>query len=468
MSDDHLHFNGVNGATGSYLITSTRQDLARQIQGPRVLTTRGLMPGVMPEDLASSGWGVIFTEGADPAIEEALQPLLEHRKAVAQRDDQRFYRLFKSADGCWPGESPAKFLARQGAGPGPVDPKKVPFYLLIVGGPEEIPFDFQYQLGVQYAVGRVAFESAEDYAQYARNVVEAETDPVARPRRAALFGVQNPDDDATRYSTKYLLKPVLASLTDDRKTWQIDSRLGAAATKAQLGRFLGGDDRPTLLFTASHGMGFPRDDPRQRPHSGALLCQDWPGPKAWTGRVPTSHYFNAEDVGDDADLRGMVTFHFACFGVGVPKLSSFGHKVPGSPRIKATRPFVSRLPQRLLSHPRGALAVIGHVDLAWAFSFYWNGAGQQPQPFEAALKCLMDGQRVGHAMTFFGERYGQLSAYLTAALERHRGDKPAEGKSVAPLVPDDETLDLWTATNDARSYAILGDPAVRLKVETRA
>ena len=71
------------------------------------------------------------------------------------------------------------------------------------------------------------------------------------------------------------------------------------------------------MLTATHGIGFPADDPRQRAHQGALICQEWPGPQA-TGPVPESQYFSADDVPAGADLTGLVAFHFACFGAGTP------------------------------------------------------------------------------------------------------------------------------------------------------
>ncbi len=457
MDERSLGFNGVNGATGGYLFpTLTPRQLADLIQtqsAPQAVRPKALRRGVDPEDVASCGWGAVFAEDADPAVEEALRPLLEHRREQATSENERFFHhMAGSTHGYWQGESKAAFLARRGAGPGPVDPEKMPYYLLIVGGPEEIPFHFQHQLGVQYAVGRVAFDTLEKYHRYACNVVAAETGTPSLTRHAGFFGVRNPDDPATRHSSQYLIEPLIENLSK-RPDWKIEAHLGEAATKDRLSALLG-EVKPSLLFTTSHGMGFPRDDARQRRHSGALLCQDWPGPEAWKRGIPESHYFSGQDVGSDADLRSRVTFHFACFGAGVPERDTFGHGSAAAPEVLAPEPFVAALPQRLLELERGALAVIGHVDRAWGFSFYWPRAGRQPATFEAALKALMDGEPVGRAMRYFGERYGQLAADLTTALELARAGQPLDPQ---------ELTDLWTANNDSRSYAILGDPAVRLR-----
>ena len=83
--------------------------------------------------------------------------------------------------------------------------------------------------------------------------------------------------------------------------------MGEQARKADLAGVLANADSrdPALLFTSSHGMGFPADDPRQIPHGGALLCQDWRGPKEGAGRpISEADYFSADDVTADARLHG--------------------------------------------------------------------------------------------------------------------------------------------------------------------
>ena len=91
---------------------------------------------------------------ADPGIRRALEPLLEHRRAQAGSR----YKLFWGADGYRPPEQSWDFLRRRGHAEGAVDPERVPYYLLIVGEPEEIPYRFQYLLDAQFAVGRITLE----------------------------------------------------------------------------------------------------------------------------------------------------------------------------------------------------------------------------------------------------------------------------------------------------------------------
>ncbi|MBD1942249.1 hypothetical protein H6F50_07750 [Coleofasciculus sp. FACHB-712] len=487
MSEDLLFFNGINGASGDYLLPPlTAEQVAKIAQGeefdPESLEDIQFkkrqkeepdfapIEGVDPKNLAETGWGVIFAYDADPAIREALSELLDHRKKQATQKHEHYYQEYSGARGYRYDkaknqyESKNKFLSRQGVGPGPADPDKMPYYLMIVGDPVTIPYRFQSQLSVQYAVGRIYFDTPQEYAQYARSVVEAETGNLSLSPSAAFFGVCNPGDAATNLSTQDLIQPLSEWVVEEHSNWNVKTILKEEATKARLGQLLGGSETPSLLFTASHGMGFPNGDPRQIPHQGALLCQDWPGREWGRKPIPEDFYFSGDDIGEQARLLGMIAFHFACYGAGCPQKDEFdGHSQFLSERPDiAPYPFLARLPQKLLSHPKGgALAVIGHIDRAWGCSFSWSDirgssdTRRQIAVFQSSVKRLLEGHPVGSAVEYFDERYAEISSDLNIELEDIKFG----------ATPNNQTLaGMWTANNDARNYAIIGDPAVRLVV----
>jgi hypothetical protein len=464
MSEELLHFNGINGASGDYeLPPMTSHQLAQVIKGEEVdegflseLKQRreahlGVKEGVDPTKVESSGWGVVTAHNADPAIKEALSELLAHR----QKQAGERYKEYLGSAGYRPDETKNKWLGRHGMGPGPADPDKIPYYLLIVGDPEAIPYRFQNQLDVQYAVGRIHFDTLDEYAAYARSVVQAETSGLALPKQATFFGVRTPDDQATMLSADHMIKPLSANV-GAQSGWQINTLLEAQATKANLADLINSGQTPTLLYTASHGMGFPNGDSRQLPHQGALLCQDWPGPGKWKQPIPTDFYFSADDVSSDAHLLGSMAFFFACYGAGTPHWDEFAQQASQQRAEIAPRAFLAQLPRRLLSHPKGGmLAVVGHVERAWGYSFMWDRAGEQLTTFESALLSLLADKPIGHALEYFNDRYAEISSDLTVMIE----DLNFGGK-----VDEVALAGMWTANNDARAYVIIGDPAVRLPV----
>jgi hypothetical protein len=467
--------NGINGVTGDYLLPPLAiPDLAALARGetfdPRHLSelkyyhqrateaTFGLKEGVDAKNLAETGWGVIFSYDADPALREALAPLLDHRRRLAGAIKEQRYQEYREVRGYRPGESKLDFLARHGVGPSAVDPDKMPYYLLIVADPETIPFIFQYQLDVQYAVGRIWFDTLDEFACYARSVVQAETGGLSLARRAVYAGVQNHDDIATALSTTELIKPLVDCMSSDVPAWTHTAVVGEEVDKARLARLIGGEETPSLLFTAGHGMAFPKDDPRQLPHQGALLCSNWRGPKESRGPIPPEFYLAGEDVPADARLLGLIALNIACFGGGTPRLDGFARAPSNTRETLASRAFVAALPRRLLSHPRGgALAVAGHVDRLWGYSFTWPGAGRPFVTVSSALQPQMEGHPIGSAFEFFNQRYAELSSDLSVVLEDVRFGKTGDDVDLA-------LAGMWTANNDARGYAILGDPAVRLMV----
>ncbi len=470
---DRLLFNGIDAASGEYALPPlTADEVSRIALGDRLdsdeidalrvrfkaasTETLGVAEGVDTADLSEAGWGVIFAKDADPEIRKALRPLLDRRRAEASSVVPRRYLELAGDDGYRPDETYIAFLARHGLAPGsPADPDKLPYFLLIVGGPDTIPFRFQYGLDVMCAVGRIEFDTVEGYARYARAVVAAETAPPAK-RRAVLFGPRNADDPATTMSADHLVGPLAAALPAAAPhDWTFDSFIGPdQATKATFVELVAGPQPPSLLFSASHGMVFANGDPAQSPHQGAILCQDWPGPKRWVKPIPADFYLSGADLPDATGPGPMIAMLFACYGAGTPREDDF-IQTAGVPKQIAPKPFVAGLPKRMLGHPASpALAVVGHVERAMSYSFLWPNAGDQLEVFKSPLTALLAGKRVGAAMEYLSRRYTELSTALDDAQETARfGDRP-DPTQIAMF---------WTARNDARNYVILGDPAVRLQ-----
>lgn len=482
MSDTGLLFpTGVSGATGgaarpavsaAELVARVRQlappghlpELRLSVEQRR-RDKLGVVTGIDPTTVQSAGWGVIFARDADPAVREALTPLLRHRQQQAGAR----YREYTGESGYQPGESKARFLARHGAAPGAADPDVVPYYLLLVGSPEAIPFSFQYQLDVQYAVGRLFFDTLPAYERYARNVLAVEETGTPRDRRVQLFGVRNPDDEATRLCDELLVTPLRRSLTralsqPARNPHALTARADAGpdATQARLLTHLGTAGGPALLFSASHGVEYPCGDARQLAQQGALVCAEWPGPGYRAdGGLPPGFFVSGEHVPTDADARGLISFHFGCFGAGTPRLDEFSRQAFAPQEAIAPHAFLGGLPMRLLSLPRGALAAIAHVDRAWSHSFAWQETGTPVSAetaalngdFHSALERIAQGLPVGFAMEYFGQRYAELATMLSDELDTIELGGRCDPMALAAL---------WTAHSDARGYVVLGDPAARL------
>jgi hypothetical protein len=471
-----IYANGVNGLTGEYLLAPfeaadvagwARQPVDRPAQAAaqaaalRDLWRRisdlffGLAVDILPEDVPTAGWAVVFSVNEDDDVKAALEPLIEHRKR--QVGDARTKVLEHR-----PGEQWREWLDRHGTAPGNVVPERVPYYVLLVGSPQLIPFSFQYLLDVEYAVGRLDFDDADGYRRYVEALIEREAGD-ARPRDAtvSLFGTRHPFDRATQLSADSLVTPLAESFQPGGRfagairSCRVDRVVGAPATKAALGEIFAGagaSGRPALLFSATHGLGgWPPGHAEQEARHGALLCQDWPG----LGQIGEEQYFAAADLRSDACVDGLVAFFFACYGAGTPRLDAFRRNPGEQPPTIADEPFVARLPKALLSHTGGgALAVIGHIERAWGWSFL-AGGGEQLLPFQNAIVRILRGEPVGHAMKDFNERYALLSTNLSGVLESI--------EFAGEVVPDADLARLWMERNDAQNYVVLGDPAATLK-----
>jgi hypothetical protein len=402
-----------------------------------------------------AGWTYLLNEN-DPQrdnLERALEPLARHRGMtvgpllypggglhdwLAWFDDA-FYELA-------------------------MDVERMPHYILIAGGPEQVPFQFQSILSTAARVGRIALDSTEAVQSYVEKILrlEAMSTPVVA-REVVLFAPDGGVSDPTYYSREQMVLPLQEHI-EDKLGFDTVSLLDFEATKANLVEALTAR-RPALVYTASHGLG-AIDAPLayQQRYNGAICCQH-------QGELGPDALFSADDVpADEPFLEGAVFFQFACFGYGTPAQSDYVHWLDGVPGRYAEEDFVAALPKRLLAHPRGPVAYIGHLDTAFLHAFTdprnrsairsWHS---RLLPFRRSIEQLLGVQPSGMALQDMNERYNLYNAHLTATYDDHRrGDVTWNERAWTRFV------DTWITRSDAQNYMIFGDPAARLRIPSGA
>jgi hypothetical protein len=485
--DELIAFNGIDAITGDYLLRPMEeraasriamdhpqdQTMVNAINNAKRQTEVEHLGGAFDinlEDLTMAGWAIVFHQDESQAVKDAFAPLIEHRQK--QIGDDSIVKVLEYRNG----EQVIPWLARHKIRFGLVAPEKVPFYVLIVGGPDRIPFAFGQALDVVYAVGRLYFDAVDQYRRYVESVIEYEkATKVPNGKEIVFWGPRNKNDKPTQLSSEYLIKPLALGAPGEKSVIERASKFSKVAytgrliepensTKANLLEVFhpqfnsnagpnAGKPGPCLLFTASHGIGWPNGHESQSGAQGALLCQDFPG--RGLGPLKPDHYFAAADLPNDARVHGLVCFHFACFSAGTPEADRFSYDPGAAPQALAPKPFFSALPQALLSHPNGAaLGVIGHVERAWQNSIITAGAGAQLLPFENAIGFIVNGQPLGWALKEFNEVFAASSVNLTNTLRDKDGGVDVSDRAIAAL---------WLERNDAEGYVLMGDPAVCLR-----
>lgn len=448
-------------ALSALIATDTQKKLGTATKNALVMRSKGkygLTAEASPDDLAQAGWGVVFAAEVEKPqdILDALAPLIELR----QKQAGKLFKIFKGDDGPCHGETASVWLERHGASLNTIDPTNgVPYYLALIGDPNQISFEFQYSLDLVAAVGRIDFPEPEHYRVYADNIVKFESDEKIKTRREmALFATCHDFDEATQLFSEQVAQP-LVNGTDVKQPlgkeygFTVKQYLAKDASKKTLKAILGGSSaaKPSILFSGTHGMAFKMGDERQLANQGALVCADWPGDPP----ITADHWFAASDVPPDADLAGLIHFVFACYGAGTPQEDNFNQL--GTAKEIAPQPMTARLPQQLML--QGALACLGHIDKAWAFSFQGQNGLPQTQGFRNLISQLMKGRRLGHATDQLNAQWAVLTTELVSLHEK---------RAMNVKVDESGLLSKWIARDDARNYVVLGDPAVKLRPEPLA
>ena len=218
-----LTVNGINGVTGQYDVKPlSSADLAARLRRSRdsgsispLRTDRGrrlktrafpaLPLGVRPEDVRQSGWTLVFHRDENIEVRAALEPLLEHRLAQVEKKVQPLTY--------YPDDTVESWLGNLGVGWGNIAPEKVPYYLLIVGAPSRIPYQFAQTLDTEYCVGLLDLPDVAAYQRYVSSVIDYETAAtIGNKREIVYFGTRHPFDDATILSADWLVTPLTEGL----------------------------------------------------------------------------------------------------------------------------------------------------------------------------------------------------------------------------------------------------------------
>jgi hypothetical protein len=422
-----------------------------------------------PNDLPLQRWAVIAARGeaGDRAL-AAIRPLIDHRHAQ-QGDPPTIYRVdpdlddmaaLRWRDGVWRAESVPEDIR--------------PRYLLILGDLDQVSLELQHALASCAFVGRLHCPTPAGYRDYAEKVVASETArPAERPH--ALFYTVQDGTAATGVGYADLVEPCIAMTSE----WAAAGKLALASVdevpysdwspSAMLTQV--GAATPAAMLSLSHGLGAPRSGWRSAAQQRALQ-----GALSMGLEEPLA----ADAVREAAFLPGGVWLCVACFAAGTPRTSAFHSWISAlaggdDPRVREVLrslpasgepPFLAALPQTLLANPRGPLAVVGHVDLAWSYGFLDpHTLRSRASRMFSALRSVLAGSRVGVGLDALMSAYRENNDDLTARYQLQR-DAQVRGE---PDPVDPRRLGrLWMQRNDLRGYILLGDPAARLAIDPPA
>ncbi|HWO25084.1 MAG TPA: hypothetical protein VNO30_40375 [Kofleriaceae bacterium] len=425
-----------------------------------------------PDDLERQRWGVIAPAGdAGDRLIDAIAPLVERRRR--QQGPVPVYRvparMTVTEAARW-----KKRVFRSCADVG----DDLPRYQLIVGDLDEVPLAVQQVQATDGFVGRIAFDDLDGYRAYAEKVVRWEERPASAGAGCAILHAVRDGTQATQRGVEALIAPAEEILNRRRGAGDVrysELRVTGSErpTPDELWAAATATDRPGVLLSLSHGVGVP--------------CARWSSTAARGGAEQQRREQGAlsfgrgglvtgADVAGRGFLPGGMWLAVACFGAGTAETSDYRHWLDILRRtghvgseighvldtLAHERPFVAAVPKAALADPRGPLAFVGHVDLAWTYSFFDldDRPRRRPGRIVGVIQSLLNGHRAGVAMRKLLQFFAEVNTELTAL-------EDAQVRAGLGTIADHERAQrghLWMLRQDLAGYVLLGDPAVRLPI----
>jgi hypothetical protein len=392
---------------------------------PEALASAGDAPDPIRDLRAARGDAPVFRYRADSQL--SITHLLTYRSGVEE------------------------FVPLSSAEPG-VGAGHLPFYLLIYGPPDVIPWEFQFILNASRAVGRLDLEG-EALENYVAALKGGWSRAASNVRHSLVWSANNGAADITRLMRDSIAAGVHALLEKDDdidKAVFIDGfgDSGDSATSAALRDTLA-DLRPGFILTTSHGQTGPLDDLQAMGRDlGLLVDQNY--------EVMQPEEFLARWEPD-----GAIWYAHACCSAGSNATTIYDGLVPADSEVDLLLKAVARLgaktaplPRALLGAKKPLRAFVGQVEPTFDWTLRQpRTSGFLTDPLQTALyNRLFQPEPAGMALRPCYQKLGGLYAEYDEALRQFNNNKDTK----------DILLFCQFAARDVQSMVILGDPTAVL------
>lgn len=430
--------------------------------------------GANPNSLPDQGWAVVIPDNDHGKhLLEVVKPLIDKRSEDLEGDEVVVFRVppaMSASDSVkWIDETLQGNQLEE----------EIPAYALVLGDLDGVSLETQQLLSTECFTGRIGFETDAEYESYVDKLLRWEARERTGQARALFFCAKD-GTAATELGDRLLVQPTLADALaqKERGRFQVDDILSLVdddpVSAGDLLLTQAAVEHPSILFSCSHGMGAPRrgwkSPERARALQGGLCLGD-------------GEHFDASALTNVPFLPGGLWMYFACFGAGTPSVSAYRHwlsrlkkngqfggriePVLASLPADGDPPFIAALPKAVLASPDGPLGVIGHIDLAWSYSFQdldKQTDQERHRRFQPLLGQMARGSRVGVALDALLRAREQIKTDITVS-----ADIEARAQELGEAAPDDRIRlgHRWMLHQDLDGYVLLGDPAARLSIDPK-
>lgn len=334
------------------------------------------------------------------------------------------------------------------ADPG-IDVEQLPFYLLIYGGPNVIPWEHQYILNASRAVGRLDLEgeALENYVSALMNGWSAAASDV---HHTLVWSANNGQADITKLMRDSIAVKIQQKLEDDTDINQalfIDGFNGEA-TSAALAEKLA-ELKPGFILTTSHGQTAPLTNLQEMERDlGLLVDQNY-------------EFMQPDQLLSQWEPDGAVWYAHACCSAGSNATTIYDGLVPKDSEVDTLLKTIASIGAKIAPLPRALLgakkplrAFVGQVEPTFDWTMRQpNTEGFLTNPLRAALyEHLFQPEPMGMALRQSYKHLGGLYAQYDEALRQFNS-----GHDTNNLL-----LFCQLAARDVQSMVILGDPTATL------